>query len=405
MLIFLDAFAVCVGVVALAFTIFCHGPLLGNLANYYAVYHSWRGPYFRYGPNEFSINTTAALQRAMKPSNTVSYHIRGLMLTGHRDLLPRREFQVVGEIQRMVHQAANTLTPIDERKHGKKRRLISQAFSDAAFRGYEETIQEKINMSSRCNWFTFDVMCSIIFRIPWSSPTEKKYRHVPHMIEMCMLAFVKFVNDIIRQGMAMSAKGSLKGAFALLRDATDPETQKPLSNEKLCGESTILVVAGAEHTVQEVCSTFQFRAEVGPGPKVNSCKYLRAVIEESMRLSFSVPATVDGQYIPQGLEAGTCVYAIQHYPEIYPQPFKFVPERKYSLFAGFTPFTIGPRGCIAKPLAYIELSLRLSRILYAFDMRLPHGVKVNENDEYQLALHITAAKEGPLVEFRLRTVV
>jgi cytochrome P450 len=44
----------------------------------------------------------------------------------------------------MVHQAANTLTTIDKRKHGKKRRLISQAFSDAAFRSYEQTIQQKI---------------------------------------------------------------------------------------------------------------------------------------------------------------------------------------------------------------------------------------------------------------------
>ncbi|OJJ08116.1 hypothetical protein ASPVEDRAFT_144252 [Aspergillus versicolor CBS 583.65] len=508
---FLAAFAVWLGVVVLALTIFCvrrlyfhpyskyPGPLLGKLTNYYAVYHSWKGdqhldmwrchekygPYVRYGPNELSVNTAAGLKEIYSHG---------------------RNFKKSVKYNAMVHQAANTLTTIDKRKHGKKRRLISQAFSDAAFRGYEETIQQKIaqlctalrregdnsneivpdgswgpakNMSHWCDWFTFDVMCSVIFGVPWSSLTEKKYRNVPHLIEVsnvrvgCLIEaggsknmkidkylfpaaiaarnqFVKFVNDIIRQGMAMSGKGSLKGAFALLRDATDPETQEPLSFKELCGESATLVVAGTDTTstavaasiyylchhpkvyeraVQEVRSTFQSRAEIGLGPKVNSCTYLRAVIEESMRLSPSAPgplwrqadaggATVDGQYIPQGLEAGTCVYAIQHHPEIYPQPFKFVPERwlgpeavpdpyrsEYSPFAGFTPFSIGPRGCIGKPLAYIELTLTLCHILYAFDMRLPQGVKVNEDAEYQLALHITAAKEGPLVEFRPRTVV
>ncbi|KAJ5714392.1 cytochrome P450 [Penicillium malachiteum] len=507
----LDAFFVCMGVTALAFTSLCvyrlffhpyakyPGPLLGKLTNYYAVYHSWKGdqhldmwrchekygPYVRYGPNELSINTAAGLKE----------------IYAHG-----RNFKKSVKYNAMVHQAANTLTTIEKRKHGKKRRLISQAFSDAAFRSYEETIQEKIsqlctalrchdddsqevvpdgtwgtakNMSHWCDWFTFDVMCSVIFGVPWSSLTEKKYRHIPHTIEVsnvrvgCLIEaggsknlkidkylfpaaiaarnqFVKFVNDIIRQGMAMSAKGSMKGAFALLRDAVDPETQEPLSFKELCGESATLVVAGTDTTstalaaslyylthhpkvyeraVQEVRSTFQSRDEIRLGPKVNSCSYLRAVIEETMRLSPSAPgplwrqadvggATVDGQYIPQGLEVATCVYSIHHSSEIYPQPCKFVPERwlgpeatpepyrsEYSPHAGFNPFSIGPRGCIGKPLAYIELTLTLSHILYAFDMRLPPVVKTSEDDEYRLSLHITAAKEGPWVEFRPRAVV
>ncbi|RAL06942.1 cytochrome P450, partial [Aspergillus homomorphus CBS 101889] len=181
-----------------------------------------------------------------------------------------------------------------------------------------------------------------------------------------------------------------------------------------------------ERAVHEVRSTFQSRDEIRLGPKVNSCSYLRAVIEETMRLSPSAPgplwrqadvggATVDGQYIPQGLEVATCVYSIHHNPEIYPQPFKFVPERwlgpeatpepyrsEYSPFAAFNPFSIGPRSCIGKPLAYIELTLTLSHILYAFDMRLPQGVQAGDDGEYRLHLHITAAKEGPWVEFRPR---
>ncbi|KAL4983726.1 hypothetical protein BDW68DRAFT_181308 [Aspergillus falconensis] len=177
---------------------------------------------------------------------------------------------------------------------------------------------------------------------------------------MAMNQFVKFVNDIIRQGIAMSAKGSLKGAFALLRDATDPETQKPLSNEKLCGESTILVVAGAVDQIlfsmdRKLTHQLKNRCHLDRAGRVHilslpppqglgthrarSLQHIPIPCRSRSRSKskfLQVPprshrrehaATVDGQYIPQGLEAGTCVYAIQHYPEIYPQPFKFVPER------------------------------------------------------------------------------
>lgn len=40
----------------------------------------------------------------------------------------------------MVHRAPNTLTLIDKKQHGRKRRIIGQGFGDAALRGFEGTI-------------------------------------------------------------------------------------------------------------------------------------------------------------------------------------------------------------------------------------------------------------------------
>ncbi|KAL1964517.1 hypothetical protein VTN77DRAFT_6943 [Rasamsonia byssochlamydoides] len=179
------------------------------------------------------------------------------------------------------------------------------------------------------------------------------------------------------------------------------------------------------------------------GPKMSQCVYLRACIDESMRMSPSAAtapwreaeeggAFVDKQFIPAGIDVGTCIYSIHHNAAYFPQPFLFIPERWLSeeahklgvnnenmnpalAHAAFNPFSIGPRSCIGKSLAYIELTLVLAHILYSFDFRLAVGElgEVGEGkenaeygrhrvDEFQLYDHITCAKHGPYVEFRPR---
>lgn len=174
------------------------------------------------------------------------------------------------------------------------------------------------------------------------------------------------------------------------------------------------------------------------GPKMHQCTFLRACIEESMRMSPSAAsslwrevtdtgAEVDGEYIPPGVDVGTCIYSIHHNPAYYPHPFTFCPERwiakEAQLFqsdielarSAFNPFSIGPRSCIGKGLAYVELSLVLSHVLWAFDLRLAPGElghvgegKVDSPfgrhrvNEFQLFDHLTSAKHGPFLKFKPR---
>jgi cytochrome P450 len=194
-----------------------------------------------------------------------------------------------------------------------------------------------------------------------------------------------------------------------------------------------------ERAAAEVRNAFSSTEEIRMGPKMNQCAYLRACIDESMRMSPSAAGTpwreseaggafIDKQFIPEGIEVGTCIYSIHHNPAYYPQPFSFLPERWLSdeahkvnqipglAHAAFNPFSIGPRSCIGKSLAYVELALALAHVLYSFDFRLAVGElgEVGEGrdnaeygrhrvDEFQLQDHITSAKDGPYVEFRPRT--
>ncbi|EAW11678.1 cytochrome P450 [Aspergillus clavatus NRRL 1] len=481
------------------------GPWLAKVSNLYAGYHAWKGDlhldmwkchekygdFVRYGPNSLLVNTATGLHD----------------IYGHG-----KNFRKAQRYAAMVHRAPNTLTVIDKKKHGKKRRVISQGFSDAALKNHEVVINEQIrqllaqlktgeggkavsvgswsspkNMGRFTDYFAFDVMSNIIFGVPWSTLRTPTYRFVPEVIEKSnvrvgVLAqapevtfmrldkylfpeaikardiFIRFVEEMLNQGIQVAATTG-KGVFATLANATDPETGLPLRKRELGGESATLIVAGTdtsstalaacffylshnrsalERATAEVRSTFQSPEDIRMGVEMNQCVFLRACIEESMRMSPSAAsslwreaeeagATVDGHYIPPGVDAGTCIYSIHHNPAYYPQPFTFRPERwiasechtvkgDVSLArSAFNPFSIGPRSCIGKSLAYVELHLALANVLWAFDLRLASGDlgKTGEGvenaeygrhrvNEYQLYDHLTAAKHGPYIEFSPR---
>ena len=66
-----------------------------------------------------------------------------------------------------------------------------------------------------------------------------------------------------------------------------------------------------------------------------------------------------------------------HHSAHFTDPFAFHPERWLGdpAFTGdcreaFQPFHVGPRNCIGKNLAYVEMRLILVRVLWNFDLRI-----------------------------------
>src|ERR1700712_5030659 len=97
-----------------------------------------------------------------------------------------------------------------------------------------------------------------------------------------------------------------KDFFYYLLNARDPETGKGFSPPELWGESNLLIIAGSDTTstalassffylvhnpdklaklTKAVRATFSALEEIHSSPILNSCVYLRAVIDEGMRLS------------------------------------------------------------------------------------------------------------------------
>lgn len=250
--------------------------------------------------------------------------------------------------------------------------------------------------------------------------------------------------------------------FYYLLKARDPETGQGFSTPELWGESNLLIIAGSDTTstamaatlfylvrcpralktvTEEIRSKFKDVEEITSGQLLASCTYLRACIDEAMRLSPSVGGilprevlpggmTIDGETIPAGTVVGTPHYALHHNEDYFPSAYEYVPERwlvgasnpltgrgtsedEVALAqSAFCPFSIGPRGCIGKGLAYVEMTSTLARTIYLYDMRKAIGVEdpgegkaSNEwgrhrPSEFQLVDTFTSAKNGPMVEFR-----
>lgn len=204
--------------------------------------------------------------------------------------------------------------------------------------------------------------------------------------------------------------------------------------------------AALRKVTEEVRSKFSDAEEIVQGAGLTSCTYLRACIDEAMRLSPSVGGilprevlaggiTIDGHHVPEGTVVGVPHYTIHHNPDYYPAPFDFIPERWVQgasatlggkgvaattittddvarAQSAFCPFSVGPRGCIGKGLAYHEMTTTLARTIYLYDMRRAVGVKDpgegsrdlewgrHRESEYQLIDTFTSARDGPMVEFR-----
>lgn len=58
--------------------------------------------------------------------------------------------------------------------------------------------------------------------------------------------------------------------------------------------------------------------------------------------------------------------------------------------SGFAPFSAGPYGCIARPLALLSIRATVARILVDYDVCLAPGVSLNEFDK-GLKEHFTLA--------------
>ncbi|ETS84641.1 hypothetical protein PFICI_02666 [Pestalotiopsis fici W106-1] len=449
------------------------GPFLSKFTNFYSAYHAWKGDIHldvlrchqiygdrvRYAPNRVLFNTTQGLRD----------------IYGHGAHVKKFDGYKV-----LSSQAANTLTLSDKAQHARRRRVISQAFSESSLRLFEPDMIARIDRfcqfvggpAGAVTHLTFDLMTALSFGSDYHTIEESEFRYVVPAIEESNIRlsvlwqapeltfghldrrllprsakaaqqFVVFLRRLLKDRLHKDG-ADRKDIFSFLQKCTDPDTGEALTPKELSTETATFIVAGTDtsstamaglshylagsshayrRAAEEVRSTFTSIDEISLGPKLNSCAFLRACLDESLRLSppgggplwrevEASGAVIGGDFIPQGCEVGAGIYAMQNSPGNWEDPGSFKPERWLEKTDGrqpYFPFNIGPRSCVGKPLAIAQIMLTMARLLWGFDFRRADldkepGESSDMNTErYVLKDHVTGQKEGPFLCFRPRT--
>ena len=246
--------------------------------------------------------------------------------------------------------------------------------------------------------------------------------------------------------------------FHFIFQAVDPDTGKrAYSQQELMAEVNLLVGAGSDTTaitlssfffyivrtpeaygklVQEIRSTFNSADEVVGGPKLSSCKYLRACIDETLRISPVVASglyrtvlpggqMINGEFYPEGVTVISSGWSSGHSeeygdPNVY-RPERWIVDEKTGVTAEdvaristyMRPFSTGWSSCVGQNLAILEMSLTIARTLFRLDVRAAPGSTLGEGDpslgwgrrnrnEYQVFDAFVSMRDGPMIQFKAR---
>ncbi|KAH6641977.1 cytochrome P450 [Boeremia exigua] len=156
------------------------------------------------------------------------------------------------------------------------------------------------------------------------------------------------------------------------------------------------------------------------GPKLDSCTYLRACIDEALRMAppgpgvfwrtSSSPRVIDGISLPAGTEFGVCIYALHYNDSIFDEPERYRPERMIKQNAtatsareGLIAFLRGFRACPAQKLAYATISLPIARLLWDFDLNSieqASNTKAQHNKLFPQVDVFGSNISGPVISFK-----
>ncbi|XDG06326.1 hypothetical protein ABKA04_005941 [Annulohypoxylon sp. FPYF3050] len=483
------------------------GPLLARFTDAYGgffaikkclhlvTYHNFQkyGPVVRQGPNRLVFNTVTAL-------HDIYLNPRVTKGSSYRRSQMRAKYPSI-------------INAIDKNQHRRKRKVIGQALTERSMRTFEPTMESQIdvflelilaaaqdgtvvNMTERCQRLGVDVIGLLAFGHHFDTQTAEGFRFVPAVIDamswristymqfpllsyferpLALLGarqFIKFGNAVgamIQTRMAQD-KNAHHDLYSMVADNIG-KGQQGLYYGELWPEAILFIMAGGATTATtmsalffylsrnpqcyatlaaEIRSTFRSASEIRSGPQLNSCTYLRACIDETLRMSppsltslwreqdagddSGQPFIVDGHVIPRGTQVGVSLYSIMHNEEYFPDSFTFKPERwldppegnpvetekekeaRATMRKAFTPFLIGDRACAGRAMAYMEASLTLARSLWFFDFEAAPGKAgrvgggtAGRTDgrgrpgEFQLYDIFVAEHQGPNLIFRTRS--
>ncbi|KAI0152088.1 benzoate 4-monooxygenase cytochrome P450 [Hypoxylon sp. NC0597] len=275
----------------------------------------------------------------------------------------------------------------------------------------------------------------------------------------------RFVYDTISNRIALQKQQEhrpeeerRRDIFHFLYEAHKPDAGSSAYDEgDLRADISLLIIAGSDTTsvalssfffyvsgdpercqklTDEILATFDSVEDIVQGAKLTGCTYLRACIDEVLRLAPAIPCELQREVLQGGIEimgqhyvagtiVGTAPWTTGRNEKVYGDPWVFRPERWIAdgvtvtreevtrLKANFRPFSSGPGVCVGKNVALMEIMITVARTLHRFELRrAPKPVHSTENidlrlggrdkNQFQIEDAYISLVKGPDVQFRKR---
>ncbi|KAK4184313.1 Isotrichodermin C-15 hydroxylase [Podospora australis] len=141
--------------------------------------------------------------------------------------------------------------------------------------------------------------------------------------------------------------------------------------------------------IDEIRGRFSTADEINGRALVEDCPYLNAVCDETLRiyppagaahLTRIVPdggCEIAGHWVPRGTRVSVHPWSVLRDEANFHAPDQFIPERWLSdepegqrgdRLETSLPFSSGPRGCLGKNLAYLEMRMILAKFFWRYDI-------------------------------------
>ncbi|KAJ0122747.1 isotrichodermin c-15 hydroxylase [Diaporthe amygdali] len=311
--------------------------------------------------------------------------------------------------------------------------LLIQRLRERASKG------EVIDMWAWFNYYTFDIIGDLVFGESFGCVDQGQFHpwisfifsNLTNMMYAQMITTMGYLGSFIQalvpervmaQAIAHAQSTRDKVDRRLARKDVRPDlisgmmhrigAEGGISREELYADAQIMIMAGSEtsatllavavyHLLRNPGALARLQSEIRGAfageeaelafAAVSKLPYLRAVIDESLRIHPPLPAginrvvpeggaVIDGHFVPEGTVLQVPGWAAFHLEENFKDPWEFVPERWLgescpARYAGenhdvFTPFSYGQRSCLGRSLASMETRVCLARLILGFDMEL-----------------------------------
>ncbi|CAJ2503754.1 Uu.00g111480.m01.CDS01 [Anthostomella pinea] len=471
------------------------GPPLARVTDWFAGLHAFKkdlhleilrthdkyGSVVRFGPNRLLFNTVTAYTEIYQNDRVSKSHTYGSAVRNNVDnVLTARDKSLHQTKRKMIAPA------LSERAVKSFEPSMTEhvtVFLKQILKASQ--VSEPVNVSERAKYIALDIVTQLSFGYALQAQTSDENRFVSKALAFGLYRnnvwhhlfflskfwvysildrvffeyrerYSQLLDKMIKSRMARGTNDE-RDFYSFLAEL-DPDHAANVRKSGLWWEAHFLVIAGSDTSAttiaatlfylsrnpqcyqqlaNEIRSTFACTQDIKGGPRLAGCHYLRACIDEALRLAPPVPGTlwrtqdpdddqplvIDGHVVPKGTIFGVSSYAIHHNEAYFPDPFAFKPERWLEehpagakhLSNAFAAFSVGARGCAGKAMAYLELRLVLARTLWYFGFEAASGSLGEVGGgraggpsgrerpgEFQVEDIFTARHDGPYLVFHPR---